>query len=371
MIKKRKVKKRDYHYIKRGRLYVCVQQNILLLAWFLLVKNKSLGLPTLGVSWGKGFSLIKSLIRYRLSLNSGAIVCVLPLQGNLALDVHQGHKIFLFNQLNVAKVMAPDISTSSMMREIESVQTAGRLDIAPVISQYNIENRWYIEDYIPGQFLYNSQKIPSECLYKMYETEIIKCLATMILSQPSHTVSLIEYVQNLVSRILEEKLSSIKLDQQRQTIIQEFIKSIETLLCNTSTQKINLIFSHGDFSLQNILKTRNTIKVIDWEGAKSRSILYDFYNFFMTEIYYERPKGDLVTEIQTAQSKLQSRLMKKGALAIINVVLSEPLFHRLFFLERVLMLLERDLSERSLNVLMRSIEIFRGYEKLVVIHNDE
>jgi len=371
VIKKTNVKKHEYQYIKRGRFYVCVQQNILSLVWFLLVKNKSLGLAALGVSHAKGISLIKVLIRYRLSFNHGTTVIVLPLQGNLALDVHRGHKIFLFRQMRVAKVMVPDISISNMTQEMESVRTAGRLDIAPSISQYNYENRWYIEDYVSGQFLYIAHKVPSEDLYKIYESEIIKCLAIIILSQPSQTVTLIDYVQDLITNISEDILPSLELEQQNRTIILEFIRSVKASLCNTSTQEIDLVFSHGDFSLQNILKKGGTIKVIDWEGAKCRSILYDFYNIFLTEIYYERSKGNLVNEIHTAQSVLESQLIMKGVPYIKNSMLSAPLFRWIFFLERVQMLLERNLTERNLSVLMRSIEVFRNYENIIAKYNDE
>ena len=370
MIKKTDLKKYEYQYIKSGRIYVCIQQNILLLAWFILLKNKSLGLAALGVTHSKGLNLIKMLIRFRLSSNHSAKVIVLPLVGNLALDVHRGYKIFLFSRMNVAKVITSEISVSNMMQEMESVRMAGRLKIAPSISQYNYENRWYVEDYVSGQFLYIVHKVASEELYKMYESEIIKCLVEIILSHPPKTVTLINYVQNLVNNILEDLLPSLELEQQKRTIILEFIRSVEASLRDTSTENIELVFSHGDFSLQNLLKTRNTIKVIDWEGAKCRSILYDFYNFFLTEIYYERSTGNLVNEIHNAQSILESQLIAKSMLVIKKTMLSEPHFLWLFFLERIQMLLNRDISKRNLNVLMRSIEVFRNHEKIIAKNND-
>ncbi len=357
-----KIEKAVYQYIKRGRLYVCVQQNIISLVWKILVRNRALGLPAIGVTRSKGMNLIKSLIRHRLNMNSGSTVIELPIQGNLALDVHQGSKIFMFNEMKVAKVIAPEMSASALAQEMDSVRTAGKLETAPTIYQYDYEGRWYIEDYVPGEFLYIAHKSSSEKIYKTYEKEIIECLITMTLAQPLIRVTLKAYVQKLVTNILEEKLSRLNLNQQGQTTIQEFIRSVESELQRHANQEIDLIFSHGDFSLQNILKTRGKLKVIDWEGVQSRSILYDFYNFFMTELYYERSETDLVTEIDTAQSKLQSQLAMQEISRIKNIKLSDPLYLRLFFLERILMLLERDSTERNLNVLMRSIEIFSGYE---------
>ena len=75
-----------------------------------------------------------------------------------------------------------------------------------------------------------------------------------------------------------------------------YLNKIGLSLINKEIYKINLVFSHGDYSLVNILRTKNGIKVIDWEGAAFRNPLYDLYNFFFTEIYYKRAKANLVME---------------------------------------------------------------------------
>ena len=364
-----KVMNSVYQYIKHGRLYVCIQQNIISLAWKIYAKNNALGLSSIGVTQSKGMSLLKKLIRHRLDINTEATLIELPILGDLALDVHQGCKIFIFDEMKVAKVIAPLTSISSLKQEMDAVQAAGKLEIAPSISQYDYEGRWYIEDYVPGEFLYTGNKSTSEKVCKTYRKEITQCLVTMILAQPSIQITLKTYVQKLVTNILEEKLSKLNLNQQRQTAIQNFVQSIEIELQDHTNHKIELIFSHGDFSMQNILKTRDRLKVIDWEGAQSRSILYDFYNFYMTELYYERSGTDLVAEIEIAQSNLQSQLTMQKPSVLEYIKLSDPLYLRLFFLERILMLLERDLTDRNLKVLMRSIEIFSSYKNNVTKRN--
>jgi thiamine kinase-like enzyme len=128
--------------------------------------------------------------------------------------------------------------------------------------------------------------------------------------------------------------------------------------------KIPLVFSHGDFSLVNILNTKNGKKVIDWEGANTRNPLYDLYNFFLTELYYNRAAKSLVTEINGAILNLHARLKRKVPEISATIMEFSPIYRQLYYLERVCLLFERALNENVIKVIFRSINVFNSYEKM-------
>jgi thiamine kinase-like enzyme len=130
-----------------------------------------------------------------------------------------------------------------------------------------------------------------------------------------------------------------------------------------------LVFSHGDYSLVNILRTKNGIKVIDWEGVAFRNPLYDLHNFFFTELYYKRAKTNLVMEINEAILSMQARFYTKFPDIAKSLELFASTYRRLYYIERVCMLLERELSNQLLNVVIRSIDMFERYENVVESRN--
>jgi thiamine kinase-like enzyme len=121
---------------------------------------------------------------------------------------------------------------------------------------------------------------------------------------------------------------------------------------------IYLVFSHGDYSLENILKSKTGIKAIDYEGAALRNPLYDLYNFFFTEIYFERVDFNLEQVLNRAISFLQARLLQKEPELAKNLVSLAPIYRKLFYIERICMILERELNNQLLDVIHRSIEVF-------------
>ena len=91
----------------------------------------------------------------------------------------------------------------------------------------------------------------------------------------------------------KNKWSKIELDVNKVNFIERFVESVAKRMITKEKTQIDLVCSHGDFSLVNILKSKNGIKVIDWEGLDLRNPLFDFYNYFFTELYYNRPIENL------------------------------------------------------------------------------
>jgi aminoglycoside phosphotransferase (APT) family kinase protein len=149
------------------------------------------------------------------------------------------------------------------------------------------------------------------------------------------------------------RLSKSGLEARKTDVISGFIESTAEQLRLKENHQIDLVFSHGDFSLVNILSTKDGIMVIDWESAGHRSTLFDLHNYFLTELHYGRATTNLVSEINEAIY-----------IARTLPSLAET-YRRLYYLERVLMLLERELSNSLLDVILRSIAVFNRYEEAI------
>jgi thiamine kinase-like enzyme len=196
----------------------------------------------------------------------------------------------------------------------------------------------------------------------MFQREIAPILEQMILLQESEVIDINEYTNGLKQTISMRKASTILMDKANLAIISRFV-DFTTELISFRKIKIPLVFSHGDFSMVNILNTKFGKRVIDWEGASLRNPLYDLYNFFLTELYYGRAARNLVTETKEAILVLQSRLKNKAPSITKNFMECSSIYRRLYYLERICLLCQRELNPKVIKVIFRSIDIFNSFEK--------
>ena len=66
---------------------------------------------------------------------------------------------------------------------------------------------------------------------------------------------------------------------------------------------------------------------------------------------------------------MQARLDTKFPDIAKSIELFASTYRRLYYIERVCMLLERELSNQLLNVVIRSIDVFERYENVVESRN--
>jgi hypothetical protein len=226
-------------------------------------------------------------------------VLELPFYGNLCLRVHRGYKVFSFKRKTVIKIFDEKVNPYYVDSEIDAARKASSLDFAPKIRNWNIHDRWYEEEFVNGSLCYSNSGSDSAVTHGIFQREIAPCLEEMILLQKPILVDIQEYADRLTKIIAERKVSTTLINKAKLASINHFIE-FTTKLLYFEEIKIPLVFSHGDFSLVNILNTKNGKKIIDWEGAGARNPLYDLYNFFLTELYYKRAAKSLVAEIKEA-----------------------------------------------------------------------
>lgn len=339
-----------------------MQQNLFSLMWYLYFYCKSLELHT-GRIRPQVLRIIGRLIQYKLRLPRSVAVLALPFYGNVCLPVHRGFRIFDFHRKTVIKIMTAGIDAAVVSNEIEAVRKTGGLDFAPRILHWNLQERWYAEDFVNGCPFYSNPRAKTNVFFEIFHRDIAPCLEKMILWQQPQTVDIREYVNRLAKTIADRKTVVSVINDSKANLISDFMDATVNRVLKNAAGKISLVFSHGDFSLVNILKTDDGIKVIDWEGTSKRNPLYDLYNYFLTESYYERTTYKMVTEINEAIKSLQARLVTKSLEIAITLSSSSDIYRWLYYLERVGMLLERDFSSKILEVILRSIDVFNAYEE--------
>ena len=185
----------------------------------------------------------------------------------------------------------------------------------------------------------------------------------MILWQQPQAIGIETYANQLAKTIVKRQPIVAGIDQCKAEQLVEFTDTNVKCNLKDAIGNISLVYSHGDFSLVNILNTANGIKVIDWENGAKRNPLYDLYNYFLTESYYERTTVKMVTEINAGIMSVQERLAKSSPEIAATLATSADIYRWLYYLERLKVLVQRDMSRHNLAVIMRSIDVFTEYEQ--------
>jgi len=349
----------EYSYTRVANNYFCLHCNLVSLAWILLVKSESLHLKALGIHRRQVPAILKSIILRRMHLRQdSADTLTLPAFGHLCMRVHRGYKVFDFRRMTVTKLFDDDFDATAAAREIGAVRDAAVLDFAPSLLDVGRQDRWYTETFFPGT---RSPKTAQSDPVSLFEQVIADYLAQMIRSKSVRTTGLAEYFHE-AHESLTRQLTSLQLDAGISARILEFTRRIVECLENTDDTDIYLAFTHGDFSFVNFQDNNGRIAVIDWESAQLRSALHDLYNYYFTELYYGRTRSDLLTEIDSSVLSLSQRLAADNPALSRNVAKLGNVYRWLYYLERLHMLLEREISEGQLKVICHSADTFVRHE---------
>lgn len=355
----------EYPYVPVAGKYFCSGCNLIALAWTLLVKTRSLNLDALGIQQRQLPAILQSIIRYRKRAPAvSADTLILPAFGHLCMRVHRGYKVFNLSKLTTTKIFDQNLDAVSASSEINSVREAASLDFAPTLIEVDPQNRWYTETFYPGK---RSLKKESSDPAAVYERLIADHLCQMILSKPLRTVGLAEHLHETRDSI-KQRLTVF--DHELSKRIHDFVRRITTRLEASTDRPIRLAFTHGDFSFVNFLYRNSDIAVVDWESAQHRSLLHDLYNYFLTELYYERIQSNLSTSIDDAIASLIRRLVLIDPNFPGKLIGSKETYRWLYYLERLLTLLDREASSVQMNVIKRSMDVFDEHESRVTSQHD-
>ena len=305
------------------------------------------------------------LCKNQLSMKSE--VLSLPCYGQTCVPVHKGHKIFDLRRGMVIKVFDRDVSASVVEGEIELLKGVSSLEFAPSIGKWNIQEKWYEEEYLDGTLDSSWKPLDSEALLKKFQSSIVEYLQTLVFFQPQTITTSLKYLDE-VSKILPSSGLAKRTSAEKEfSRITAFTESVVERIRMEGDRSIYLTFTHGDFVPANMLNAGKGIKIIDWEGAGPRTVLYDFFSFFFyRSVSRNISIATLVKEIGVAFPMLISRLTQ-GNPEMANALLSlEHIYRWNFYVENLCRLVKREMTDNQLDILdyiLRSIQAFEMYER--------
>ncbi len=351
----------DYTYIPVAGKYYCLQANLNNLAWIFIIKFRKLHLNSLGLKRGQLPRILKVIKIYRNQLKQPpSDTRDLPVFGHMCMPVHRGFKVFNFTSLTATKIFYKGQDDKAAAREVASVREASSLSFTPTLIESAPDNYWYRETFTPG---HRSPKNTQSNPWQIYRTIIVDHLSEMLLSKPQITTGLKDYSEK-INRSLRRLLVGIQIDNTVKESIEKFIFRISNYLDESDDIRIYCGFTHGDFSFVNFLYDKDRITVIDWETAKQRSIMNDLYNYFFTELYYRRTQSNLLQEIDAAIPLLENRLTQHKTESISSLMSARHIYRWLYYLERMEILLDREMTPNVISVIQRSMEVFNNYESI-------
>jgi len=260
------------------------------------------------------------------------------------------------------------------VNEIEQLKNVSKLDFAPSIRRWSVEERWYEEDYVNGSLSSSYKPLDSKALLKHFNGALVQPLNALLLFQKPITKNSIEYINDTI-KILEVS----RLSKQNSTVrefdkIKSFIDSVVERLHVEGNCLVQLVFAHGDFCPANILITRSGIRVVDWEGATFRSVLFDFYSYFFYRPGCRNvPVSQVGFEINQALPFFISSIAKKAPEISHNLLNLEKVYRWMYYIEQVCVEVKREMTYTQLNLkdyIIRYIDAFNKYEEISSGYSD-
>lgn len=303
-------------------------------------------------------------VQCRLGLRNFEMV-QLPVYGHFSIPVHKGYKIFNLYSNTVTKVFDADVSRSNIIQEMERLKKVSRISFAPSLRKWNIEEMWYQEDYIGGNLAIAHKSPDSDIMLKAFYREAMPCLNNLILFQPHQTKKLSRYLDEIMEILRKSEFFRKKLDLEETLTFNKFVHTTIEQLNAVADCPVHLVLSHGDFCAANFLSTQDGLKVLDWESAAPRSLLFDFYSyFFYRPVSCKFPVTQMTSEINEALPHFISELSLVSPDITDNLLASTNTYRYLYYIERLCMLIERDLTDRNLNIknyIFLYIKAFQDY----------
>ena len=256
----------------------------------------------------------------------------------------------------MAKVFTPDIDLAKVSRQIEWAERLGVLRFAPTVHDWNIEERWYEEEYINGY-----QAAASNW------TKLVSLLADAILAFPPQEVRALDHVLERRELIRRSKLFNERHDGSKLAAMQRFVDTTIDHLRRSGDMPIFLVCSHGDFSPSHVLTTKHKDVVIDWEAAANRSALFDLHNSFFRRLRGGATATGMAEAIEQAISQLKGFLVQRGRGA--HDVLTESLataeiYRRVYYVEYIYSYVEKEnVKARHLDRILFFMDAFNYHEE--------
>ena len=332
----------EYRYCQIGKYSVCLDQSVFDALRTLGLGHTEYRLDSLGISRSRAWRAVAMVVRSKIGLAINNHCLFLPVFGHFAMQVHRGYKVFNFTRSEVTKVFDQSVSTQDAETEVAACKTASAVSAAPRYLLSDAHTAWFSEEYICGTHATEIVSLRSSDYCSLYP-DIEKCLIELACCQASVPVAVSVHIDRLADETYRSRWLEGGTSLEDVVRITTYMGKLRTWLAdNAASEPLHLILTHGDFSLVNAISTDDGLRFIDWEGIGMGSLFSDLFNFMFAEHYYGRTTSHFTTEVQSIYGKFRDAILSQCPELKDAASLPPVYARRLYYLERLRLLLDRD-----------------------------
>jgi len=353
----------SYRYHRIGKYFVCVDQSIAGAVKTLLLDYDGNQLQSIGFSRSASRKAAQFVIRGKLALLRPGQQIELPVYGQIAMQVHRGFKVFDFKASVVTKVFDATTSSESARREVAASRQASNVAAAPRFVTEDPGLAWYREEYVCGVHATDAGFRNTRKILDFYP-DVEVCLLQLVASNPPSEVDTTAHINGLADNSFRDRWLQAGCDASTVDEIETYLERLRKWLADhTKSDQVQLVLTHGDFSLVNAISTNAGLRFIDWEGIAPGGLYSDVFNFLFVERYYGRASTgfmrDLAAFVQRYRDACRTRFPELREAADGDLTFAR----RQFYLERLSLLLDRAESDNLCKVVCKSIAMFRDFDR--------
>lgn len=354
---------KSYRYLKHGKYLVCLDQSILDVIRFVVLGYERNKLGSIGISKSIARAAVRAVVKDRLRLLGSRTLTELPTFGHVGITVHRGCKLFDFSRNHVTKVFGSDANAEDARLEIRASKHASDIEAAPRFIVEDPGRAWYREEYVRGVHATDAEVRTGADILDYYPA-IENCLLDLVACKPPKYVDTMEHIKQKADVSFREQWIDAGQDTDRVQEIAEYVTQLNDWLRNQQKpDRLQLVLTHGDFSLVNAIVTDDGLRFIDWEGVTSGGLFSDVFHFLFAERYYKRIADSFLVEVSEYTDRYRNACLGRFPELREATKLDQTIARRLYYLERLSLMLKRSVSTNLCDVVCNSIATFNAYDQ--------
>ncbi len=352
-----------YRYVRQGKYLLSLDQSIYGVIRTVLFGYDRNKLDSIGIPKPLGMAALRAVVKDRLRLLASDRVIELPAFGHIGIGVHRGCKVFDFDEHQVTKVFEPGTDPEAARLEIRASRHAAEIAAAPKFIAEDPAHQWYREEYICGVHATDAEVRDGVDIHDYYPA-VEDCLLDLVACRSPRIVDTMEHIDEYADTSFRERWLAAGHDAGQIKEIATYIENLgDWLRKQPKPERLQLVLTHGDFSLVNAIATDEGLRFIDWEGVTFGGLFTDIIHFLFAEYYYQRLGESFVNELSEFVARYRGAALERFPELRDAADLDLTFARRLYYLERLGLMVKRSVSAHHCNVTLRSIGTFRDYDK--------
>ena len=353
----------SHRYFSIGKFLVCLDQSLPHAVKHIGAGYNRNKLDSIGISKTVARTAIKAVARGKLGLLRSGYVVELPAFGEIGMQVHGGSKLFDLGRREVTKIFSPGTNEPDAAQEIAAARQVSEVPLAPGFVDADPGMAWYREEYICGTHATDEEFRRGKTLLEFYPA-VERCLLDLVGTEAVREVEAGPYFGQLAGKALDGRWLDAGLSEEHAKEVSAYLDGLHRWLTSeVKSAHLQLVPVHGDFSLVNAIATIDGLRFIDWEGISPGCVYDDIFNFLFVERYYERATGSFMNDMSAFLDQygraVRERFPELAAATEVDVTFAR----RQYYLERLSLLLDRDVSSNLCNVIRKSIAMFCEFDR--------